>query len=377
MKLFYAALPSIVFSATDCNIVRQSLYPGVGSCDYEMKCSTNYACMVDEDTCNRYECLSEEMGCPTGTTYKPFLPSTGGEGLAGQGTTSSAGWYCAPDDTEQAEGFTCFFDPEDDFKLKINVVVPEINKFHDWDDREITLISAERFATQDKSPGVFYTVFNSMNALDENECVGQKADGNVNFENIVQDTRCDFTRGAEVDEAGVLWYVQSFVVGYDDLMDDGPNGPVFKRYGQNWNLECRIKASETLYVEPGAEGGRDENEIIVDINVDFNMAIYLDDEFTEELTGLVDIGVNSQQEQTVYVKAWGDIQNAGKYMTHLKSCEIRSYRENSAGDQVMLENPMLMMSDGCLVGYNDTFINRNFGKIKYNITEHPSYTRIF
>ena len=68
----------------------------------------------------------------------------------------SAGQFCTnenyPEVNQQETTFTCFFNPDDDFKLSIRVIVPEIHKLpqHDWDTREITLISSQRFSTQGK-----------------------------------------------------------------------------------------------------------------------------------------------------------------------------------------------------------------------------------
>ena len=341
----FLALPAIAFG-TDCNVVRQTLY-GAEPCQTEMKCSTGFACLVSEETCDYYECLTEEMGCPDGFEFSPFIEPNGPEGN-GQMTTTSSGFYCKPPGATPPESFECFFDPDDSFKLKVNVAVPEINKHQSWDERQITLISKDVYDTQDQS-GVAWTVFGGSSCVGVND-----GEGNVRFTNIVEDENCDFTLSRETDEAGTLWYTQSFSVGYDDLTD--PDYPLLVfRYGRNWNMECRIKASDTLYVEPGAEGDRAEEDTIIEEEVTFAMGVYYDPEFTRPFTNNIDIGVESDEDQTVYIKGEAFMQNGGDYMLHMKECKVNHFLNG----EIVQESTM--MSDGCLRGYDQDFIDRHFG----------------
>ena len=348
----FLAIPAAVF-ATDCDVVRQQLY-NTEPCEYEMKCSTGFACLVSQNSCDHYECLTEDMGCPDGYTFSPFIAELGRNGpTRSRPTTTSTGLYCAPPGPPAQESFTCFFDPEDNFKLKVNVVVPEIWKDHDLyeDNRQITLISKEAHDMQ--IAGAPYTVFGGSS------CVGASDGENVYFNNIVENSNCDFSLDMQTDEGGTLWYTQSFSVGYDDLTDqDFPN--LIFRYGRNWNMECRIKASDTLYVEPGAEGGRVEEDEIIDTEVGFAMGVYYDDEFTRPFTENIDIGVDSIQQQRVYIKAEAFMPNEGDYMLHMKECKVSHY----ANGIMVQDDPILV--DGCLRGYDVGFVNRHFGKIIFS-----------
>ena len=223
----------------------------------------------------------------------------------------------------------CYFDPNNDFMLSINVTVPGIEKQsqHDYDVREITLISKERYDDRNQNQA-HVDIFNSMNAINDGECIGQKDGyGNVIYRNVVNNDKCQFTAN-HTDSHGVLFYTQTFVVGYDDLVlemfPDEP--PVIKRYGQNWNFNCRIRASDTKYLYPGAEGLRDENEYNVDLDIDFNLEMFSKPTFQPEHIfehgGMIDIGVNSDEKQVIYVQANANIKSGdlADYMLHIKEC---------------------------------------------------------
>ena len=80
--------------------------------------------------------------------------------------------------------------------------------------------------------------------------------------------------------------------------------PVIKRYGQNWNFNCRIRASESKYIYPGAEGQRDEHEYNANLDIDFNLKMFTKPTFRpEDIFGnrcMVDISVNSDEGQLIY-----------------------------------------------------------------------------
>jgi hypothetical protein len=152
----------------------------------------------------------------------------------------SPGSYCDCLNVENPINFSCFFDKDDDFRLKLSVEVPTIWKQENqlsWDTREITLISEEKLKTQDTS-GVRWTVFNSMDATPETDCMGVEKDGRIIFTDIRESENCHFTQSEQIAD-GVIWYSFKSSVGYDDLYDETTDG--IKRYGRNWNLECRIK----------------------------------------------------------------------------------------------------------------------------------------
>ena len=101
-------------------------------------------------------------------------------------------------------------------------------------------------------------------------------------------------------------YNSEFVIGYDDLLDDaypGENKP-FKNYGRNWNYNCKIKAADTLWVQPGAEGDREEIEIEVETEVNFELKLFYDENFSIEFdeNSPIDISVDSLQEKNLKIK---------------------------------------------------------------------------
>ena len=264
----------------------------------------------------------------------------------------------------------CYFDPNNDFMLSINVTVPGIEKQsqHDYDVREITLISKERYDDRNQNQA-HVDIFNSMNAINDGECIGQKDGyGNVIYRNVVNNTRCEFSVSHEIDSQGVLFYTQTFVVGYDDLVlemfPDEP--PVIKRYGQNWNFNCRIRASDTQYVYPGAEGERDLNEYNADLDIDFNLEMFTEPTFQPEYIfedgGMIDIGVNSDEKQVIYVQAKANIKSgdSADYMLHIKECKVeRTEKINGVEHQL---NPLVFLIDGCMAPGNN-FVENTF-KIK-------------
>ena len=360
--VFGLASLSSVRASTDCAAVYQHLYPDNAACDRKMVCSSNFACFFDTDTCAEYKCMYKES-CPPGTSYTPFVPGTG-ESNNQHGSTGAQGFYCKPDSIPDNASLNCFFDENDNYKLTVEISVPDIQKQpqHENDDRQITWLSQTDFEANknpnDKAPVTFFQ---------SSGCVGTVIGGNVRFDVQMGDTNCGMTLASETDEAGVLWYTQSFVVGYDDYTQDSSWGPVVKRYGMHYNMQCRISASETLWVEPGAEGDRDEEDIIDDTEVEFELNMYSNDQFTDKIAngeeGFVDIGVDSQASQVIYVQAETKLPNDMDFAVHLKQCRINTYKiDEITGKTEQLAEPVVMMVDGCLTGYDNDFIEENFGK---------------
>ena len=89
--------------------------------------------------------------------------------------------------------------------------------------------------------------------------------------------------GVTVDDMDVQYYTQRLVIGYDDLLDYNNGRPVYKRYGQNWIINCRVKAWDTNYVDPTGE--RDEKERIMQNDVQFRLTMFSDDTFNESEHG--------------------------------------------------------------------------------------------
>jgi hypothetical protein len=350
-----------VRASTDCAAVYQHLYPGNLACDRTMVCSSNFACYFDNDSCAEYKCMFKDS-CPPGTTYTTFLPSVK---ESGQHATSGAqGFYCKPDTIPDDASLKCAFNANDNYKLTVEISVPGIQKQpqHVNDDRQITWLSQTNYEANknpnNKAPVTFFQ---------ESSCVGTVTGGNVQFTVQMGDANCGMTLANETDEAGVLWYTQSFVVGYDDYVEDSPWGEVIKRYGMHYNMQCRISASDTLWVEPGADGDRNEQDMIDETEVEFDLKMYSNDQFTDEIVngeeGFVDIGVDSQASQVIYVQAESQLPNDMDFVVHLKQCRINTYKvDETTGITEQLDEPVIMMVDGCLSGYDDTFINDNFAQ---------------
>lgn len=170
--------------------------------------------------------------------------------------------------------------------------------------------------------------------------------------------------GLDVDEIEVPYYIQKFVIGYDDLVDWKPSGkPAVFRYGKNWIVNCRIKAWNTGYVNPAAQGERDELEIITETEIEFKFEIFRDDLFTISFADgdVVDIGADSMENQTIYVQAQAEIANPGfDFMLHFKFCRVQELVQNATTAQWdIVADEFDFMIDGCMSTLQ--FISNNFG----------------
>jgi len=142
--------------------------------------------------------------------------------------------------------------------------------------------------------------------------------------------------------------------------------PVITRYGQNWNFSCRIRASDTLYVDPGAEGERDESEYSADLDIDFSLEMFTKPTFQQADIfadgDMIDIGVNSTEKQVIYVQAKASIKSgdSADYMLHIKGCKVDRTETINGTEQQL--NHFVFLLDGCITPGNH-FANHTF-KIK-------------
>ena len=132
-----------------------------------VSCSGNFACVVElsaeEDGCASLICKSENA-CPVGTIYYPFYPRINED--TGEQISASVGYACTPPDKVPSEMFDCEFDPND-FSLVVNAQVPEINKKHSYDDRNITLISWDAYLSHnDTGPWLIFDQVDCRGVLD-------------------------------------------------------------------------------------------------------------------------------------------------------------------------------------------------------------------
>jgi len=356
-----------VNAESDCRQIIGSLYPAAGVCNREMICSSDFACYFDEeklaeDPCNAYDCLMESR-CPPGTTYLPYYPALSGDSTGTGSSSAQAGYACYPNDKLPEHSFQCNFDSTDNYRLSINVMVPDITRHYNWDYRNMTLINWDNYQLYPEDNVAMVDLFQSS------ECVGEVNDEKVYFNDIKNGAGgCSFTNlGMEVDEDGVPFYTQKFVVGYDDLVDTMTGGGiVVKRFGKNYIVNCRIRAWDTLWVDPGAEGEREDPEFIADTQVGFELKMYSDPQFETPVEGLVNLGKDETVEDTtIYVEAKANIDGStGDFLIHLKRCnvgvtvrDIIDLENEQFGDWKMTDNEYDFLIDGMLT--TDQFTTRN------------------
>merc|ERR1719262_176272 len=340
------ALLGVTYGQTDCGAVYESWYGT--TCEDEMTCSDNYACVVPDD-CSAYQCV---QNCPEGTDLLPFYP---------EGEPEQAGYACIPKEFQE-EVFECNFGDAPDYTLSMNARVPGINKQHNWDEREITIIGYDTY--EEYKASVSGPVFN---LFDASGCTGHtNTNGDVIFENVQNGVNnCSFTNmGMETASSGIPYFTQKMVVGYDDLVDFLPNNqPVVKKYGKAWVVSCRIKAWETGYVNPGATGERDEIEVEIDTEIPFTVKMYMDDGFEHEYDGTpIDISADSIESQKIYVETKAEIpEGEGVNMIHVRHCKINQMAYNDSTDSWSdLSDTFDFIIDGCLNTADGTFVERNF-----------------
>ena len=244
-----------------------------------MKCSGDFACSFDptnDDPCSQYECLrlvkkldfmkvkfisySKNL-CPEDTTYMDYWTDK----------NEQAGYACTPPEKEPENFLECDWS---DGELKIDGRLKSIIRHSTANDnRNYTLISLEKWEKYMESNPKPITIF------DTSSCVGteNKDTGITIFQKVKNNDDCVFTNGGmQFNDEGVPFYVQSVVIGYDDLTIYNPmlDQTEILKYGVTTKLHCRISAFDTLFVDPRADGERDEREIINGTEVNFSIGMY-------------------------------------------------------------------------------------------------------
>ena len=166
-KLLLSTLAYTVQANLACTEVLEQWYPTVQPCAMALTCSGDFACVVElpEEAggCATFTCKSDN-GCPVGTTYYPFYPTIDED--AGEQISASVGYACYPPDEVPSEMFACEFD-SNDFSLVVNAQVPEINKKHSYDDRNITLISWDAYLSHnDTGPWLLFDQVDCRGVVD-------------------------------------------------------------------------------------------------------------------------------------------------------------------------------------------------------------------
>ena len=100
------------------------------------------------------------------------------------------------------------------------------------------------------------------------------------------------------------------------------NRPVVKRYGKSWAVNCRIKASDTGFVNPSADGAYDEEEIEIETHVPLSIEMFEDANFQIPFEHTVDISHDSLEGQRVYVQVKANMEENSNGMIHVKRLGI-------------------------------------------------------
>ena len=169
-----------------------------------MKCSSDYACVVDKDTCGHYQCVSASA-CPPGTTYAVFNPHDSIEG-PGHEINDVEGFFCDPDSLD------CSFDSDGFFYIDAIVKNkdPWIDGPADDDEkRKVTLISKTKHDQHKEG-----TAFKQFH---DSECLGEETDDGtkVRFRKNVNDDKCkdEFDFSHVYSDVNGLTYIVDFFIG--------------------------------------------------------------------------------------------------------------------------------------------------------------------
>lgn len=182
-----------------------------------------------------------------------------------------AGYACTPPEKKPENFLECDWS---DGELKIDGRLKSIIRHSTANDnRNYTLISLEKWEKYMENNPKPITIF------DTSSCVGteNKGTGITIFQKVKNNDDCVFTNGGmQFNDEGVPFYVQSVVIGYDDLTIYNPmlDQTEILKYGVTTKLHCRISAFDTLFVDPRADGERDEREIIGETEVNFSIGMY-------------------------------------------------------------------------------------------------------
>jgi len=335
-------------------------------CGRAMECSLGFACAYpDFDTnptqelCDNYECRSEIFGCPDGTDFVNVWSNTSGveEVLLGKA--------CLPPQLEPDDlRMNCFFDPENDFKLTIDADFPEINRHAELpDDRKFTMISDSDWESINTNQC-------GVQIFQDSLCEGSEEDGKVVFEVTNNTNGCVFPEMTEIiDDKGMEWYSLTVVFGFDDLM----RGSGCYRRGKSYVSTCSIRASDTLWVRPGAEGDWNQIELEDETEVGFEIEMYNDSTFTNKMEGVIDI--NDPNAYKVYVQVKADIPDNKNNILHLKQCQSIK-QELVDGTWKTIENEHIFLTNGC-INSDDEDVNflykQNSSRIEWEDTSMPTF----
>jgi len=342
--IFLVILNTIFVNAeTDCRAVIKQWYDI--DCGTEMKCSSNFACNVtitdDSSTdvhCSQYSCVEADR-CPDGTTYSEFWSKPCPDGRC---PDEQAGFACTPPQHQPSNFFECYFD--DDGKLQINALVDSIKRHPmGYDDRNYTMISYENWQNYKAQNLNYVEIFDTSN------CYGSEGPEKTSF-SVVNSTICSFTnRGMLYDDMGIPFFVQSVVFGYDDLVDGGTS---IRSYGRSYTVHCQISAFDTLFINPAADGARDDKEVIRETNISFAIGMYRDETFSEKIEsgGTVDISPDAEN-PAIFVQVEADLGSNSENlnMVHIKQCKWSLYEQvdEERDEWVKTNNTNSFMVNGC------------------------------
>ncbi|CBY43116.1 unnamed protein product, partial [Oikopleura dioica] len=313
-----------------------------------MKCSSDYACVVDANSCGVYKCVAASA-CPAGTTYAVFNPQNSSGGSEHE-VNSAEGYFCDPD------GLKCSFD-EDGFFF-IDAIVKNRNPWIDGptdDDekRKVTLISK----TKHDQP-----VDGAFKHFHDSTCLGEeiKNGTQVRFHKNVNDPLCknEFDFSHEYSDVNGLTYIVDFFIGFDDywIINEFGHEKIL-RGGVSNQFQCRIKASDNGWIDPNPESNRKYTYQEVEDEIPFEFNAYYDSQFSNKYEDeLVEIDEDKIQDG-LYIEAKHSASDVLKsHIMHLRECTSYNFEkigENSDGSAIYEDEPSAtyaFLNDGCIAG---------------------------
>jgi len=153
---------------------------------------------------------------------------------------------------------------------------------------------------------------------------------------------------------------------------------LIRQFGRSFTLFCQISAFDTLFVNPAADGARDDKEVIVDTQISFDIGMYRDDTFSEKIEsgGTVDISPDAIN-PVVYVQVEANLgsNSEGLNMVHIKQCKWSVY-EQVDGEWEKNNNTNSFMVNGCARVSDNEYIDLFVGA-KDTRTQFANETRTF
>lgn len=371
MILILGLLNRISSQSTDCNQVQAEWFEE--TCNEDRTCSDGYACQITENNCATYGCKQDGF-CDAGTFFRSFSYTNDHENADDQ-----SGFACYPPEMIPNGIVECFFDPANSYKLSVNAKMPSIERENVFDDRQITLIDYDTFLAEVASAegsGCSQPAYEFFNT---SQCVGvENTEEGATYFNSVSDgpNGCSFTDLGfnEADSS----YSQKFVIGYDDNIRSGGSCPGIRKYGKSRTVTCSIKAWDTQWQNPAAGGGRDDEEIEIETEVEFTMKMYRDIDFTNAYNGEpIDINPDSPESRRVYFETTAVMPTSEVKMVHLKHCRAQEVIFNETSEEFDIVDYFFdfIVNGYTCSGSNCVDFGMNSSRIEWNDEDSKTYVK--